>query len=245
MEENIHASKPAEPKEDYYLKIKYNIFEKKEAEGVGEILMLYQTLKWLVRCFLCVYHRISISGMEHIPEKGAFILAGNHVSYLDPFYVAAMLERKVHFMAKAEAFKPVLFRWFLHFAGAFPVHRGKADLTSMKIALSHLKNGRAVGIFPEGTIKGDNSFEELKRGAAYLAVRIGCPVIPFFIEGVEKALPSGSFWIRPVRVSIRIGKPIRPVETGKSKDRQAHFSYQIQQAFLSLKKQGPCEEPSG
>lgn len=204
---------------------------------VGEIRMLYKSLKWLVRCFLCVYHRIRVSGREHIPEKGAFILVGNHVSYLDPFYVSAMLERKVHFMAKAEAFKPFLFRWFLRFAGAFPVHREKTDLTSMKTALSHLKNGRAVGIFPEGTIKGDNSFEELKRGAAYLAVRTGCPVIPFFIEGAEKALPSGSFWIRPVQVSIRIGRPIRPKKTGKSKERQAHFSHQIQQALLSLKKQ--------
>ena len=66
---------------------------------VGEIRMLYKSLKWLVRCFLCVYHRIRVSGREHIPEKGAFILVGNHVSYLDPFYVSAMLERKVHFMS--------------------------------------------------------------------------------------------------------------------------------------------------
>ncbi|MFS8631482.1 MAG: hypothetical protein LOD92_10120, partial [Bacillales bacterium] len=57
------------------------------------------------------------------------------------------------------------------------------------------------------------------------------------IEGAEKALPSGSFWIRPVKVSIRIGKPVKPVEEGKSKVRQVRMSQQIQQALLSLKRQ--------
>ncbi|MGA8942291.1 MAG: lysophospholipid acyltransferase family protein [Thermoactinomyces sp.] len=199
--------------------------------------MLYASLRWLARIFLKGYHRIQIFGKDYIPKKGAFILAGNHVSYLDPFYISAMLERRIHFMAKAEAFRPLLFRMFLRFAEAFPVHRGKTDLNSIRTAMFYLKQGEAVGIFPEGKIKGDNSFAELKQGAAYLAVRARCPVIPVFIDGTEKALPSGGFWIRPVPVAIRIGKPIFPSETGKSKEKQADVSNRIQQALLALKEQ--------
>lgn len=199
--------------------------------------MLYSLLKWLVRMFLKGYHRIQLSGKDSIPKEGAFILVGNHVSYLDPFYMAVMVERKIHFMAKSEAFRPLLFRLFLRFAEAFPVHRGKADLNSIRTAMSYLKQGEAVGIFPEGKIKGDNSFAELKQGAAYLAVRAHCPVIPVFIDGTEKALPSGSFWIRPVPVSIRIGRPILPAETETSKENQVNVSRRIQQALLALKEQ--------
>lgn len=199
--------------------------------------MLYASLRWLARIFLKGYHRIQIFGKDYIPKKGAFILAGNHVSYLDPFYISAMLERRIHFMAKAEAFRPLLFRMFLRFAEAFPVHRGKTDLNSIRTAMFYLKQGEAVGIFPEGKIKGDNSFAELKQGAAYLAVRARCPVIPVFIDGTEKALPSGGFWILPVPVAIRIGKPIFPSETGKSKEKQADVSNRIQQALLALKEQ--------
>ncbi len=204
--------------------------------------MLYSSLKWLARMFLKGYHRIQISGKELIPKEEAFLLVGNHVSYLDPFYIAAMLERKIHFMAKAEAFRPLLFRLFLRFAEAFPVHRGKADLNSIRVAMSYLRQGEAVGIFPEGKIKGDNSFEELKQGAAYLAVRACCPVIPVFIAGTERALPSGCFWIRPVPVFIRIGRPIFPAEKETSKESQIDVSRRIQQALLALKEQAQLKK---
>ncbi|MBA4602876.1 lysophospholipid acyltransferase family protein [Thermoactinomyces mirandus] len=204
--------------------------------------MLYTLLKQLVRMFLKGYHRIQVSGKDLVPTEKAFILVGNHVSYLDPFYISAMLERRIHFMAKAEAFRPLLFRLFLRFAEAFPVSRGKTDLNSIRTAMSYLKQGEAVGIFPEGKIKGDNSFEELKQGAAYLAVRARCPIIPVFIDGTEKALPSGSFWIRPVPVSIRIGRPIFPSEKGKSKENQSDLSRRIQQALLALKEQAQLKK---
>ncbi|MFC7440154.1 lysophospholipid acyltransferase family protein [Laceyella putida] len=198
--------------------------------------MLYAFLKRLLRQFLALYHRIEVIGLDRIPTNGAFILVGNHVSYADPFYIGAMIDRRVHFMAKQEAFKISLFRWFLHFAGAFPVNREKPEAQTIRTALGYLDRGGVVGIFPEGGIRGDNHFEELKQGASYLAVKKNCLIIPVFIQGAERALPKGSFWLRPVKITIKIGQAITPPQSGTAKEKQKAVSLAMQRQLRLLKE---------
>jgi 1-acyl-sn-glycerol-3-phosphate acyltransferase len=199
--------------------------------------LLYDVLKFLLSGFVRIYHRTVVTGMERVPD-GPLIVVGNHVSYLDSFYVGALFPRPVHFMAKAEAFENRLAALFLRFAGAFPVNRAKPEVHTIRTALRLLQSGQVVGIFPEGGIKGDNSFQELKQGAAYLAVRSGCPVVPVFIEGTERALPMGSWWIRPEKVAVRFGEVIVPPQMGTHKERQEAVTQWIQQALTALKDAG-------
>lgn len=173
--------------------------------------------------------------MEKIPASGPLIVVGNHVSYLDPVYIGAMLPRRIHFMAKQEIFQSAVMRFLLDIAGAFPVNREKPEIQTMRTALNYLKSGEMVGIFPEGGRRQGNSFDELKQGAAYLAVKSNCPVVPVLIEGTEQALPKGGVWIKPVPVKLDVGQILYPPATGSAKEKQLWLTEQIQQEFIRLK----------
>ncbi|OYD07932.1 lysophospholipid acyltransferase family protein [Paludifilum halophilum] len=167
--------------------------------------MIYGTAKRLVQTVLRLYHRVEVEGMERVPEVGSLILVGNHVSYLDPFYIGAVLPRKVHYMAKKESFSRPWTCWFLRRVGAFPVNREKPDIRSLKTALNRLKEKNMVGIFPEGGRREEDPMQSLKNGATYLALKEGAPILPVYIEGTDKALPRQGKWIRPARIRIRSG----------------------------------------
>jgi 1-acyl-sn-glycerol-3-phosphate acyltransferase len=197
--------------------------------------MIYSLVKGIVRAFLYLYHRIQVNGMEKIPASGPLIVVGNHVSYLDPVYIGAMLPRRIHFMAKQEIFRSAVMRLLLNIAGAFPVNREKPEIQTMRTAMNYLKSGEMVGIFPEGRRRQGNSFDELKQGAAYLAVKSNCPVVPVLIEGTEQALPKGGVWIKPVPVKLEVGQILYPPKTGSAKEKQLWLTQQIQQEFIRLK----------
>ncbi|SEM82974.1 lysophospholipid acyltransferase family protein [Lihuaxuella thermophila] len=197
--------------------------------------MIYSLAKGIVRAFLYLYHRIQANGMKKIPAAGPVIVVGNHVSYLDPVYIGAMLPRRIHFMAKQEIFRNAVMRCLLNIAGAFPVNRDKPQIQTMRTALHYLQNGEVVGIFPEGGRRQGNTFDELKQGAAYLAVKSNCPVVPVCIEGTEQALPRGSVWIRPVSVRMEVGQILYPPATGSVKEKQLWLTEQIQREFIRLK----------
>ncbi|TCS95497.1 lysophospholipid acyltransferase family protein [Hazenella coriacea] len=197
--------------------------------------MIYAIAKWVIKMFLHTYHRVEVYGMEDLPRQGSLIVVGNHVSYLDSFYIASLLPRPVHFMARQESFAHPITRRLLHFAGAFPVNREKPEIRTMRTALRYLEQQEVVGIFPEGGIDGDGSFQEIKQGASYLATKGNCPILPVYIEGTQIALPEGQKWIKPIKITLYVGNPIIPPDVGSSKEKQLLVSEQIQQQLRSLK----------
>jgi 1-acyl-sn-glycerol-3-phosphate acyltransferase len=108
------------------------------------------------------------------------------------------------------------------FLGAFPVHRGTADREALRTSIEVIKNGEPLVIFPEGTRQFGPEVQPLFEGAAYVASRTGVPVVPVGIGGSERAMPKGSKMIKPVRVHLVIGAPLRPEvgESGRSSRRQ-------------------------
>jgi len=110
------------------------------------MLYSFTSLSALVACK--ILFRLQAKGIEHIPKKGGFILASNHVSYLDPIVLGAISPRKLNFMAKEELFCHPLISWFLSRVGAFPVKRDSADLSALKYALRRLREGKALILFP-------------------------------------------------------------------------------------------------
>lgn len=128
--------------------------------------------------------RLSVHGRDHIPEQGPVILCSNHISNLDPPLVGLPLSRRVHFMAKAELFKIPILGYLIGAVGAFPVKRGGVSKESIKTALTLLRQGNVLGIFPEGTRRGQDG--AAKRGAASLALRSNAKVVPVAIIGRYK-----------------------------------------------------------
>src|SRR5699024_12274324 len=112
--------------------------------------MWYRLGQWMLRVILRVYHRAEVQGLDRVPRQGPFLLVGNQISYLDPFYIAAQLPQRISFMAKAESFSHPFTQWFLRKVDAFPVRREEADVRAMRSALARLRNDQVVGLFPEG-----------------------------------------------------------------------------------------------
>lgn len=152
---------------------------------------------------------IEVSGRENIPKKGAFILASNHLSNLDPVVIAAVCPRRLGFMARDTLFHNPAFRWLISNAGAFAVKRSSADLSALKEALRRLRNNCALLVFPEGTraIEPD-TYRPAQPGIGFLAAKSGVPVIPAFVTGTDKAMPRGSKGISFHKVRIRFGRPV-------------------------------------
>ncbi len=166
---------------------------------------------WLVRAvlepFFVIYFRMKRIGREHIPAEGPVIVASNHRSFLDPFVIATMAKRPMYYMTKKELFPWPFVAWMLSALGAFPVQRRGADAESIETAKAILARGDIVLIFPEGTRTRPGSLGRPKRGVGRLALETGAPVVPVAVIGTE-AVRRG--WrIRPHRVRIRAGRPLR------------------------------------
>ncbi len=175
-------------------------------------------------------YRTRFEGEERIPAGGA-ILAGNHVSYLDPVLLWCGTPRPTHFMAKAELWDVPVVGWALPRLWAFPVRRGEADRAAISTATEHLQGGALVGIFPEGTRQRDGSDElgEANEGVAFIATRAGVPVVPVGIAGTEKAMPPGARVPRFPRVRVWYGHPVDPARftDGSRKERVAAMTAAI------------------
>ncbi len=175
--------------------------------------MVYRIAVFVFNFVFRFFFRIKVSGGENIPQKGGFILASNHLSYLDPAVLAIACPRKLNFMAKKELFNIPLFSNVISAAGAFPVKRNTADITALKEAMKRINAGNGLLVFPQGSRKEGSTDLEPQGGIGFLAAKINALVIPAFISGTEKALPKGAKFIKAAKVSVTFGRQIS-VEKG-------------------------------
>jgi len=184
-------------------------------------MRLTRTLRATLGRLLLAAYRTRFVGIENVPEGGA-ILAGNHVSYLDPVLLWCGAPRPVHFMGKTELWHSRSIGWVLDHLLAFPVHRGAPDRAAILTAVKVLESGSLVGMFPEGTRQSAKAEElgEPSQGVAFIALRAGVPVVPVGIAGTEEALPRGARLPRFPRVTFRFGEPVRPEEFAEGARRE-------------------------
>ena len=151
--------------------------------------------------------RVRRVGRKNEPkrEDGPYLLCANHQTVLDVVFLAASLKRQQpHFMAKAELFKVPVLGWLVRKLGAFPVSRGKGDVGAVKHSIALLKNGRSVGMFPQGTRCPEQDPREckIKFGAGLIAAHTGATVLPVFIKMKHQK------WRFLRRVTVIFGEPI-------------------------------------
>jgi len=161
----------------------------------------------LTIAFLRTWFRVRISGAEHIPAEGAAIIAPNHKSFFDAFFVGIATRRHVRYMAKVELFKGPS-RWLFPRLGAFPVRRGEADAEAIETARTILRGGGLVVLFPEGTrVEEADALGSPRHGAGRLALETGAPIVPAAIAGTSH-LWRGAF-PRVKRVQLTFLPPVR------------------------------------
>jgi glycerol-3-phosphate dehydrogenase (NAD(P)+) len=185
--------------------------------GVNPVI--YWVLRALLVPFFLVYFRMQRIGREHLPRTGPLLLAANHRSFLDPFVIGTLVRRPVYYMAKRELFEKRWQAWILNALGAFPVDRGAGDRDAMQTAREILERGDCVVIFPEGTRVRRGPLGDPRRGIGRLALETGAAVAPIAVMGTD-AVRRG--WrIRPRKVRLRVGRPLRFPSPGSSSPRIA------------------------
>ncbi|MEO0250565.1 MAG: lysophospholipid acyltransferase family protein [candidate division WOR-3 bacterium] len=198
---------------------------------------LYRFSWYLVRGLLRLLIRLEVVGAEQVPLEGALLVAPNHSSYLDPPVVGAACPRQLRYMAKAELFRGGWFEKLIRRYGAFPVHRGTADLAAIRTALQYLKREEAVLIFPEGTRNGGRQLLPPTPGVALLARQSGAPVLPVGLIGTERIWGRGMKYPRLAKVKVIFGKPFTFCEVvGDLPEREARdaFGWYLMERILEL-----------
>lgn len=178
--------------------------------------MFYHLLKHVILGpLLRLLFRPRIEGLENIPEEGAAIVAGNHLSFSDHFLMPAILKRRITFLAKAEYFtgpglKGRLTAAFFRSAGQIPVDRSGKDAgqAALREGLGVLSTGDLLGIYPEGTRSHDGRLYKGKVGVAAMALGAGVPVVPCAMVGTFEIQPPGQKIPKIRKVTIRFGRPL-------------------------------------
>jgi 1-acyl-sn-glycerol-3-phosphate acyltransferase len=176
--------------------------------------MTYWILKGILKPPLLGIYDIRTEGLSSVPKKGPAIIAANHLSFLDSFFIPLVVKRrKVTYLAKADYFKSWKTAWFFKAAGQIPIERegGERSERALRTALKVLQGGDLLGIYPEGTRSPDGRLYRGRTGVARLALQAKVPVIPCGLVGTEQVMPKEAKLPKlrgQIEVLLRFGKPL-------------------------------------
>jgi 1-acyl-sn-glycerol-3-phosphate acyltransferase len=193
--------------------------------------VVYLIARLVLRPLFLLVFRPHVRGRENVPATGPFIIASNHLSFIDSMAIPLMAPRRVGYLAKVEYFtghgiKGWFTRTLFTALGALPVERQdhRAAQEALDTAMTVLKAGGGFGVYPEGTRSRDGKLARGKTGVAWLALTADCPVVPVGITGTDRIQPIGARYWRPHRFSVTFGEPLTFPEhrgqAGKGKARR-------------------------
>jgi 1-acyl-sn-glycerol-3-phosphate acyltransferase len=201
----------------------FDQFHAAAREGVG---WTYTLVRILISLPTLLIYRVRAIGVENVPRSGALILAPNHFSQMDHFFVGLYMRRKVRFMAKSQMFGPPVLTYIYKHGGVFPVRRGHRDEESFKTAFTVLGQDEMLLVYAEGGRSRSGKLREVKPGIGRIALESGAPVVPVAIHGSERVRRWKRF--RFPKVTVQFGEPLAfPSESGPSRERQLEVAEQI------------------
>ncbi len=206
--------------------------------------MLYALGRACAWLLLHALARPFLEGRDRVPRAGPLILVANHVSWVDPPLLAALLPRRLAFVAKEDLFHPRLWGWALRQAGMIPVRRGRAERQVLGEALSVLRAGGAIVVFPEGRRAMDGALLSAEPGVGLLAARSGAPLLPVALLGTERLRHLRDWPWRPPLL-VRCGDLWRPTDAAHGSPayrRLANDAMTRVAALLPPERRGPYRE---
>jgi len=177
--------------------------------------VFYWVIKLILSPILRTLFRPKVEGLENLPTAGPAILASNHLSFSDSIFLPLVVPRKITFLAKSDYFttggvKGRLKAAFFKGAGQLPVDRtgGRASKAALETGKRVLREGKLLGIYPEGTRSPDGRLYRGKTGVARMALEAGVPVIPVAMINTFEIQPPGQVVPKIQKVGVRLGKPL-------------------------------------
>ncbi len=171
---------------------------------------------WVARfgcaVFCAIVFRLRVRGRENVPRGGAYILAGNHQSYLDPVFCGVGIRRRLCYVARDSLYRFKPFAWLIGSLDAIPIGQDKADIAAMKMIIARLQQGEAVCLYPEGTRTHDGKIVPFKAGFGLLCRRSRAAVVPVLVDGAFECWPRQKRFFTPGRVTIWYGPTLAAEE---------------------------------
>ena len=174
---------------------------------------MYWIFKGFLKPLLLATYDLRVEGLENVPKKGAAIIAANHLSFLDSFFIPLMIKRrKVTYLAKADYFNSWKTAWFFRMVGQIPIERDDKSQArqALDAGVDVLKAGNLLGIYPEGTRSPDGRLYRGRTGVARIALAAAVPVVPCGLVGTQEVMPKNAKRprLRHVTIVVRFGKPL-------------------------------------
>jgi 1-acyl-sn-glycerol-3-phosphate acyltransferase len=168
--------------------------EDPRASDIGPMLPQWalEIMRPIVEAVSRVFWKIEFAGVENIPENGGVIVAANHQTYIDPFWLSLRIKRPIRYLAWSAAFRWPLVGRCLIWLGAWPLALEGSDPSAIRRSLQWLREGGVVVIFPEGArSSATGALERFKAGAVRLALEANVPILPVTVRGGNRVWPRG------------------------------------------------------
>jgi 1-acyl-sn-glycerol-3-phosphate acyltransferase len=191
---------------------------------------LWQFSSRTMQLLFAIKARIRVAYYHEIPMQGGFILASNHISHFDPPIITPLIPRRIDWIGMTDLFRGRIFRGLFTGLNVIPIARNEPDRAALRIAVKRLREGRVVGIFPEGGIRdGAGSIingAAMKQGVTLLSTLSGAPIIPCVILGSDRLYNLRNWlpWRRP-KIWIGCGNPILPTQEAASQSKDAERGF--------------------
>lgn len=177
-------------------------------------------LRFLLRILFAQRYRLTVSGLQHIPSQGGVLFLGNHISWIDWAVLHLAVPRPARFVMSRIYYSRWYIRWFLDLYRVIPISPTGSGAALRRVTAA-LESGECVILFPEGAISRNGQLGAFRRGFSIPAVRSGCPIVPFYLNGLQ-----GSRWSVATRhfrrnsadarlrdVNVRFGEPLPSTAT--------------------------------
>jgi 1-acyl-sn-glycerol-3-phosphate acyltransferase len=202
----------------------------KDATRTWKFFHLLLTLARLPTC------RLQVEGRENVPSTGGVIVASNHPGHADVLFLGYASPRQIFYMAKQELFQiHPLFSMVIQSGGAFPVRRGRQDVQAIGTSVRIVRQGKMLGMFPEGTRNRERGLTRGRNGAVRIAVQTNAPIVPAAVTGISEFSKN---WANPFRrplVTVKFGAPIYlPQGVSITADEFQQYTDQVMVAVADL-----------
>ena len=201
----------------------FDQFHAAARRGVG---WTYTAVRILVSLPTLLVYRVRAIGLKNVPREGPLVLASNHFSQMDHFFIGLYLRRKVRFMAKSQLFGPPVLTYVYKHGGVFPIRRGNRDEEAFKTAYTLLDQGEMLLVYAEGGRSRSQELGEPRPGIGRIALESGAPVVPVAIHGSATVRKWKK--LRFPKVTVQFGEPlVFGVEPGPSRERQLEVAVEV------------------